>query len=97
MGVGVKGATGETQCKKQIKSDHRHCKFILILSGIVYSAHLKQTQLVLMDLRLEAWELDASLCVFVNAREMAVGRAQAACLRAHCSLSARGRPALFPY
>lgn len=83
--------------RNQIKSDYRHCKFILILWGLVYSAHLKQIQLFLMGPRLEAWELDASLCVFLNTREMAVGRAQAVCLRAHCSLSARGRPALFPY
>lgn len=47
-----------------------------------------------MGPRLAAWELDASLCVFLNAGEMAVGRAQAVCLGAHCSLSARGRPAL---
>lgn len=60
--------------------------FVLILSRLVYSAHLNRSSSFLTGPRLGAWELDASLCVFINAGEMALGWAQAARLCAYCSL-----------
>lgn len=78
----------------------------LILLGFVYNlrdcnthswTHSSRKLLLLTGPRCGAWELDASLCVFVNPWEMALGWVQAVCLCAYCSLSAWGGPALSPY
>lgn len=89
---GIKGRGDEAQerkkkrSKSEIKCDQGYWKFVLILSRLVYSAHLNRSSSFLTGLRLGAWELDASLCVFINAGEMALGWAQAVCLCAYCSL-----------
>lgn len=92
--------------KSKIKSDlkMRCCKFLILL-GLVYSPSWLATHALLNTQLKEAafpdgcgaWELDASLCVFVNPWEMALGWVQAVCLCAYCSLSAWGGPALSPY
>lgn len=69
----------------------RCCKCFLILLGLVYglcecSTHTSEhrgffrEQLLLTGPRCGAWELDASLCVFANPWEMALGWVQFVCI-----------------